>query len=242
MQQILLVEDDRATSDWLASLLAQMPDMLAPVCCATAGAALEWLASHRPDIVLVDLGLPDRPGADVIRAAAAAYPDCDILVITVFGDEPHVVEALGAGASGYLIKDASLANIREHLAYLRLGGSPMTPRIARMLIRQYRSGAEAGAPAASALNPSASALPHHSNNPDNPDNPAEELSVREKEVLTGIAKGFTYAEVAGALDISANTVRTHIKHIYTKLAVNSKSEAVWEYNQREAQRGRPPLS
>ncbi|RYF40524.1 MAG: LuxR family transcriptional regulator, partial [Comamonadaceae bacterium] len=71
--------------------------------------------------------------------------------------------------------------------------------------------------------------------------PAEELSLREKEVLTGIAKGFTYAEVAAALDISANTVRTHIKNIYTKLAVNSRSEAVWEYNQRAVQRGRPPL-
>ncbi|RYX94679.1 MAG: response regulator transcription factor [Comamonadaceae bacterium] len=234
MQQILLVEDDRATSDWLASLLAQMPHMLAPVCCATAGAALEWLGSNRPDIVLVDLGLPDRPGADVIRAAAALYPDCDILVITVFGDEPHVVEALSAGASGYLIKDTSLANIREHLAYLRLGGSPMTPRIARMLIRQYRAEPHAANPSIDAPGVRTTTTSAH--------DPAEELSSREKEVLTGIAKGFTYAEVAAALAISANTVRTHIKHIYAKLAVNSKSEAVWEYNQREAQRGRPPLS
>lgn len=233
MQRILLVEDDRVTSDWLAGLLAQVPDTLPPACCANAGDALAWLELHRPDVVLVDLGLPDRPGADVIRAVAARYPACDILVITVFGDEGHVVEALGAGASGYLIKDASLANIREHLAYLRLGGSPMSPRIARMLIRQYRSAPAQPVPAVPVPDPGpVCALGTVG---------ATDLSEREKNVLTGIAKGFTYGEVAAALDISTNTVRTHIKRIYTKLAVNSRSEAVWEYNQREALHGRPPL-
>ncbi|MES2532272.1 MAG: response regulator transcription factor [Pseudomonadota bacterium] len=236
METILLVEDDEATRNWLAALLADMSAGQAPACCSTAGEALHWMQHHTPDIVLCDLGLPDRPGTDVIRDAATRHPSCDILVITVFGDEQHVVAAMEAGASGYLLKDASLANMREHLDYLRLGGSPMSPRIARLLIRQYRPSRLPGDEKAVGLAVHATpvALPT--------DDPKDTLSARETEVLTGIAKGFTYAEVAGALDVSGNTVRTHIKRIYQKLAVNSRSEAVWEYNQRATQQGRPPLA
>jgi DNA-binding NarL/FixJ family response regulator len=222
MEHILLVEDDAATASWLAGLLATLPGAQPPTICATAQAALDWLEHNRPDIVLADLGLPDRPGTDVIRAATERYPECDVLVITVFGDEAHVMAALAAGASGYLVKDASLTNMQEHLAHLRNGGSPMTPRIARMLIRQYQ-GKQAS--------PAALPLPGQSN----------DLSARETEVLTGIAKGFSYSEVATALAVSTNTVRTHIKRIYQKLSVNSRSEAVYEYNQLQSQRGQPPL-
>ncbi|MEY4561815.1 MAG: hypothetical protein RLZZ618_1092 [Pseudomonadota bacterium] len=229
-ERILLVEDDDATRNWLAGLLADLPNGQPPVCCATAQAAIDWLQNNEPDIVLADLGLPDRPGTEVIREATRLYPCCDVLVITVFGDEAHVVAALEAGANGYLIKDASLANIHDHLAHLRMGGSPMTPRIARLLIRQYQSRVDAAPPKAPV--PRLDAAPTEA---------ADELSTREKEVLTGIAKGFSYAEVAVALGLSTNTVRSHIKRLYVKLAVNSRSEAVYEYNQREAQQGRPPL-
>lgn len=218
MEQILLVEDDAATADWLANLLTTLPGSQRPVICSTAQAALDWLQHNKPDIVLADLGLPDRPGTDVISAATTRYPECDVLVITVFGDEAHVLAALAAGASGYLVKDASLTNMEEHLAHLRTGGSPMTPRIARLLIRKYQ-GKHLPATA-----------PH-----------ANDLSARETEVLTGIAKGFSYTEVATALAVSTNTVRTHIKRIYQKLSVNSRSEAVYEYNQLQTQRGHPPL-
>ena len=104
---VLLVEDDVGTRQWLAGLLTQGADAPDLVCFGTAGEALSWLEDHRPDIVLIDLGLPDQPGTDVIRRAATRWPDCDILVITIFGDEAHVVAALEAGASGYLIKDSS---------------------------------------------------------------------------------------------------------------------------------------
>jgi DNA-binding NarL/FixJ family response regulator len=227
---VLLVEDDVATRQWLAELLTQGADAPDLACFGTAGEALGWLEDHRPDIVLIDLGLPDRPGTDVIHRAATRWPDCDILVITIFGDEAHVVAALEAGASGYLIKDSSLDNIREHLAYLRQGGSPLTPRIARLLIRQHRSTrlpvGESGPVPLDAAGPAGR---------------LGELSAREHEVLTGIAKGFSYAEVSGALGITTNTVRTHIKNIYQKLSVNSRTEAVYEFNQRQALRGKPPL-
>ena len=225
MENILLVEDDAATAHWLAGLLTELPGTKPPTICATAQTALEWLEQNRPDIVLADLGLPDRPGTDVIRAATERYPDCDVLVITVFGDEAHVMAALAAGASGYLVKDASLTNMHDHLAHLRNGGSPMTPRIARMLIRQYQ-----GKQGQQSV-PIEVQVEGQSN----------ELSARETEVLTGIAKGFSYAEVATALAVSTNTVRTHIKRIYQKLSVNSRSEAVYEYNQLQSQRGQPPL-
>ncbi|MFM1980990.1 MAG: hypothetical protein RLZ68_2255 [Pseudomonadota bacterium] len=229
MEQILLVEDDAATASWLAGLLTTLPGTQPPAICSTAQAALDWLEHHRPDIVLADLGLPDRPGTDVIRAATQRYPECDVLVITVFGDEAHVMAALAAGASGYLVKDASLTNMQEHLAHLRNGGSPMTPRIARMLIRQYQG--NQGNPGQQTTTPVTIPWPGL----------GSELSTRETEVLTGIAKGFSYTEVATALAVSTNTVRTHIKRIYQKLAVNSRSEAVYEYNQLQSQRGQPPL-
>jgi DNA-binding NarL/FixJ family response regulator len=235
MEQILLVEDDVATSDWLNGLLLAMPGGQSPARCFTAQTALHWLEKNQPDIVLADLGLPDGSGIDVIREATRRYPDCDVLVITVFGDEAHVMAALSAGASGYLIKDASLSNMHEHLAHLRMGGSPMTPRIARMLIRQYRSShTETPSPA---LAVQTTAQPTQPLQPLQP----EQLSAREVDVLTGIAKGFSYLEVATALAVSTNTVRTHIKRIYQKLAVNSRSEAVYEFNQLQAQRGKPPL-
>jgi DNA-binding NarL/FixJ family response regulator len=231
---VLLVEDDIATRDWLAGLLSSGPDAVRVVCFGCANEALAWLIDHRPDVVLIDLGLPDRPGTDVIRAAATRWPACDILVITIFGDEAHVVAALEAGANGYLLKDSSLDNIREHLAYLRLGGSPMTPRIARMLIRQHRDTrlpvGESGLMPLDLAPPAAPVV----------ELPGE-LSQREHEVLTGIAKGFSYAEVASALNVTTNTVRSHIKSIYLKLSVNSRSEAVYEFNQRQALRGKPPL-
>jgi DNA-binding NarL/FixJ family response regulator len=255
---ILLVEDDGPTREWLLRMLAAMQPEPAVQACADATSAIEWLGTHRPDIVLTDLGLPDRPGTEVIRAAAQRYPGCDILVITIFGDEQHVVAALEAGASGYLLKDSSLDNIREHLSYLRQGGSPMTPRIARLLIRQYRShrlpfGASGAgaldeldpAPSAKAATATAAAGAAMSEPGTLTREPmlatGEALSERELEVLTGIAKGFSYAEVAATLGLSTNTVRSHVKRLYSKLSVNSGTEAVYEFNQRRAQRGQPPL-
>ncbi len=244
---VLLVEDDIGTRDWLANLLSQDAATPTTVSVGNATDALHWLDQHEPSVVLIDLGLPDRPGTDVIRFAARRWPACDILVTTMFGDESHVVEALQAGANGYLLKDSSLESIREHLAYLRLGGSPMTPRIARLLMRRHRSdrlpGPDTGSMPLDPLGPptgtgggsgaSAEAIDRFDDN---------DLSQRELDVLTGIGKGFSYAEVAQLLGLSTNTVRTYIKRIYEKLAVNSRTEAVYEFNQRQARRGKPPLA
>ncbi len=219
MDKLLLVEDDGPTREWLLGALADCPDVQLDHACATVAAACAWLAAHRVDIVLTDLGLPDGSGLEVIRAAAAD-PSCEILVLSIFGDEANVLAAIDAGASGYLLKDGSLDSLREHLDCLKSGGSPLSPRIARTLIRRTREAVRPDGAGADAVSP---------------------LSERELEVLIGIGKGFSYAEVATALLVSTNTVRTHVRRIYEKLSVNSRTEALYEYNRRMAEQGRPPL-
>lgn len=219
--RVLLVEDDANTRDWLTALLLDCEGIGAVQACATLAEARCWLAEHDPEIVLTDLGLPDGSGLEVIRMAAQR-PGCEILVLSIFGDEANVLAAIDAGASGYLLKDGSLDSIREHLACLRSGGSPLSPRIARTLVRRTRGRVEAAGTTPAA--------------------PADALlSQRELEVLTGIGKGFSYAEVAEALGMSTNTVRTHVRNLYRKLAVNSGTEAIYEYNRRMAEIGQPPI-
>mgnify|MGYP001232472185 CR=1 FL=1 len=223
-EHILIVEDDVATQNWLAAALLAMPETRVH-CCASVGEARAWLQTGCPDIVLTDLGLPDGSGIEVIECAVRLHPQCEVLVISIFGDEAHVVAAIEAGASGYLLKDSSFDNLEEQLRHLRQGGSPLSPQIARTLIRRHRTpGSNVGASA-----------------PASPDS-GPVLTVREIEVLTFIAKGFSYQEGAEMLGVSPNTVRTYIKRIYQKLSVNSRSEAVYEYNQLQAAQGRPPLT
>jgi DNA-binding NarL/FixJ family response regulator len=222
---ILLVEDDAAARQWLADQLSALPHTQVHAFDAVGPAQL-WLNTHTPDIVLTDLDLPDGSGLSVIRQARAQHPSCEVLVITIFGDEAHVVEAIEAGASGYLLKDTDLSAIGDHIAHLRTGGSPLSPRIARLLIQRHQLRPPVPAPTA----------PAHTDS-----GPMGDLTPRELEVLTGIAKGFTYAELAEMLGVSTNTVRTYIKRIYQRLSVNSRSEAVYEYNQLLAAQGRPPL-
>jgi DNA-binding NarL/FixJ family response regulator len=223
MVDVMLVEDDTATRDWLVGLIASIPDMRIDLACGNVAEAREWLATHTPDIVLTDLGLPDGSGLELIRIAARR-PGCEILVMSIFGDEANVLAAIDAGAGGYLLKDGSVDGIREHLACLRSGGSPLSPRIARTLVRRVRR-----------------TLPDVESDSQAQALPGV-LSQRELDVLTGIGKGFSYAEVAASLGVSTNTVRTHVRHIYEKLSVNSGAEALYEYNRLRAEQGHPPLS
>lgn len=219
-QQLLIVEDDPSTLQWLSASVGRVPGLSASGC-ASVGEARDWLDGHRPDFVLTDLGLPDGSGTEVIRHALQRHPHCEVLVISIFGDEAHVVAALEAGASGYLLKDSGLDQLGEHLRHLRDGGSPLSPQIARTLIRRQRR------PAPGVQAPALGEFA---------------LTERELEVLTFIAKGFSYQEGADMLGVSTNTVRTYVKRIYQKLSVNSRSEAVYEFNQRQAAHGLPPLN
>ncbi|EYS87988.1 LuxR family transcriptional regulator [Cupriavidus sp. SK-4] len=209
--RVLIVEDDPAA----LSRLVQAVEMHAPAtvvagCTGSAAEALAWLAQHQPDVLLCDLGLPDGSGIDVIRAARERYPACDCMVVTVFGDDQHVLASIEAGAIGYLLKDETTDRIAASIGELRAGGSPMSPLIARQVVNRLR-GAPAEAVARDAAVPGAVVL-----------------SVRENEILDLISRGYTYAETARYLGLSVHTVQSHIKNIYGKLAVRSRGEAVFE--------------
>jgi len=215
MLRLLIVEDDPQTRQALADCVADREDMTV---LALAGTVAEGLAALRrqPDVVLVDLGLPDGSGETIIRAAAALAPAPDVMVITVFGDERHVVRAIEAGASGYLLKDAHPATMVAAITDLVAGGSPITPVIARHVLTRFQAISRApSVPAAASAGPA--------------DMP--QLTPRETEVLQLVARGYSNNEIGDLLELSFHTVTSHVKHIYRKLSVRSRSEAVFEASQ-----------
>ena len=169
---------------------------------ATARAALRECA---PQVLVVDLGLPDGSGLDLIEEVRVAAPNTAIMVLTVFGDEHKLIRAIERGARGYLLKDEPAIGLVEAIEQLRAGGAPISPAIARYLVARMSQVAPAAAPA-----------------------PESVLTPREIEVLRLSAKGYNHAEVARLLDLSAHTVASYTRRIYEKLEVNSRSEAVFE--------------
>ncbi len=179
--------------------------------------AQAWL--DRPgqpvDVLLTDLGLPDGSGLDVIRHARLRHPDCEALVISMFGDEDNVLASIEAGALGYIHKDATPDDIAQTIVEMKQGASPISPMIARRVLSKYRL-MQSGGLAADAMGERV------------PDIARPALSTREQEVLELVARGFSYAEIARLKTISVHTVQTHIKSLYGKLEVHSKNEAVFE--------------
>ena len=174
--------------------------------------AIAWLAEHDTDVLLTDLGLPDGSGIDVIRACAANWPDCAIMVISLFGDEKSVLDSIEAGATGYILKDGDQLDVSRAMRDLLQGGSPMSPLIARKVLARALQ-REAPVLVAAVSGKLA---------------PGSALTKRESETLGLIARGYTYEEVARLLSVSLSTVQSHIRGIYRKLAVNSRGEAVFE--------------
>lgn len=193
--------------------LAGATDMRTAGAAATLQTGLAMLRDAAPaDILVVDLGLPDGSGIDAIHAARAAWPRCEIMVATVFGDESHVMRSIAAGATGYLLKDSSAADIVRELRSLHLGGSPMSPLIARQVLMRMR------APVSEAPTPPQPA-PQSAT-------PIAALSPREYQVLTDITRGFSHDEIAQRLGVSRHTLLTYVRRIYVKLDVHSKVEAI----------------
>ena len=182
---------------------------------ATGEAARAMLQATTPDVTLVDLGLPDIPGVELIRETTRRRPDADMLVITVFGDDEHVLASIEAGATGYLLKDTTVERIVAAIKEVHAGGSPISPSIARRVLARCRVGTvPAAAPSPAPLDPG-----------------APPLSPRETDILRFVAKGLSFAEIGTHLEISPHTVVSHVKKIYRKLAVHSRGEAVYEAGQ-----------
>jgi DNA-binding NarL/FixJ family response regulator len=190
---------------------------------ADGAGALAVLERGAPDVMLVDLGLPDMDGVQLIRRAVARHPGLDVLVVTVFGDDAHVLASIEAGATGYLLKDTRLERIVASICEIRAGGSPISPTIARKVLNRFR------APPVSA--PPAVAGEAHAPDAMAPASEPSPLSARETDILRLVSKGLSCAEVGEHLSISTHTVVTHVKNIYRKLAVHSRAEAVFEASQ-----------
>jgi DNA-binding NarL/FixJ family response regulator len=205
---VLLVEDDAATRTRLARVIERETDLRLLGAAASCREARAQLAETLPDVLLVDLGLPDGSGVELVREVKARGAATEAMVITVFGDEQHVVAALEAGAAGYVLKDGADAYIIESIHALLNGGSPISPAIARHLLRRFRG------PAPQPASGGGEEVPG--------------LTEREHQVLELLVKGFTFQEIGELLGISAHTVTTHVKHIYGKLEVRSRAEAVYE--------------
>lgn len=200
---VLIVEDDERFRAAFAAMVGEAPDMQLVGAAGDVGPGMALLREQRPDVLLVDLGLPSGSGVELIRHANEHLPDTDVMVVTVFGDEPHVMASLEAGATGYLLKDTPADDLTEQIRSLHGGGSPISPVIARQLL--LRLTPQAGPVVDDAL-----------------------LSPQERQVLTLSAKGFSFEEIARMLNVSRHTVMTYVKRSYRKLQVHSKTEAIYE--------------
>lgn len=172
-------------------------------------------SSPPPDVLLVDLGLPDGSGVTLIHEVRQRYPAIECMVVTLFADDAHLLASIEAGATGYLLKDANAAQVSARIHELLAGGAPMSPSIARRILGRWRplppddvgSGAVVASP------------------------PGGPLTPREVEVLQLVAKGLSFDEVGAVLGLSPHTVVAHVKNLYRKLAVHSRGEAVFEARQ-----------
>lgn len=208
MIAVLLVEDDAPTR-WRLQDALDAAQEFTVTAAATLAEARDSLAAAPPRVLLTDLKLPDGHGLELIRETRQRHPDTEIMVISILGDEESVIAAIRQGATGYLLKDAFPTDIAATVRDLVAGHSPISASIARFIVKRTQEQAS-----------TSSAAPHALN--------AVRLTPREIDILWGIAKGFSYADIAGHLGLSRQTVPGHIKNIYRKLDVNTRGEAVFE--------------
>lgn len=227
---VAFVEDEPVTRERLSALLRASPSLELVFSAASKAEILTWLAdaaSPKLDVLLVDLGLPDGSGIDVIAQASRTHPQTDCMVITMFGDEANMIRAFEAGARGYLLKGDNQETLSEQVLQLRQGGSPMSPIIARQLLSRMSANAAAEKLANIEKATGETAM---TSEPAKAHNTGL-LTTREHEILQYISRGYTYVELARYLNISQSTVLTHVRNIYSKLQVHSKTEAVYEARQ-----------
>ena len=198
---LAIVEDLDEVRDGLKNFLALSNEFRILDTFKTAEEALYDIPRLMPDIVIMDISLPGMNGIECIRQIKGKTPGTQFMMFTVYENDEKVFEALKAGASGYLLKNTGLVQLIESLKELHNGGSPMSANIARKLVTVFRDKEKAI-------------------------EPVEALSGRENEILQLLAKGLLYKEIAEQISISVSTVRQHIHHIYEKLHVQNRTEAI----------------
>jgi DNA-binding NarL/FixJ family response regulator len=203
--RVMVVDDQALVREGLMTLLEATPD-LKPVAVAADGEeAVALCARHRPDVVLMDLRMPKLDGVEATRRIRAAQPDTEIVVLTTHADEASILDALQAGARGYLTKDAGIAEIARAVHAAADHQALLDPVVQSRLLAAASAGGRPAAP---------------------PPNLPDELTPREAEVLSLIARGLSNAEIAAALVVSEATVKTHINHLFAKIGARDRAQAV----------------
>src|SRR5690606_2389659 len=205
MKQILLLEDLPEIRAWLKTLALQVFPGAQVHASARIHDALQLVNAVRFDVALVDLGLPDGSGVDVVKGLRDKQPDVQSVVVTIHDDDEHLFPALQAGAFGYLLKEQSREQLAEQLQRISQGEPPLSPSIARRVIQYFTTQAR---------------QQQHMSEPDNV-TPHVQLTDRENEVLLRVAKGFTLPEIGVQLNLSRHTIADYVKQIYRKLNVSS---------------------
>ncbi len=228
--RVAVVEDNHQNRQFLEACIQGHSQLALVASFATLQPAQIWFAEHDADLLLVDLGLPDGSGLSLMRQVHQRWPQCDMLVVSMFGDEENVVASIEAGAVGYVHKDDEAADIAQTLLAVKQGASPISPMIARHLLRRMQPGSAPVPDAAKVKETQIAPVARNAATAPAEDDAVVSLTKREQEVLEYIARGFSYAEIARLQGITVHTVQTYIKKLYTKLAVHSRSEAVYEAN------------
>jgi DNA-binding NarL/FixJ family response regulator len=218
--RVLVVDDQALVREGLVTLLEAAPDIKPVAAAADGEEAVAMSARHRPDVVLMDLRMPKLDGVEATRRIRAAQPDVEVVVLTTHADEESILDALRVGALGYLTKDAGIAEISRAVHAAANHQALLDPMVHSRLIAAATAGARPASPPAT--------LP-------------DELTPREAEVLSLIARGLSNGEIASVLVVSEATVKTHINHVFAKIGARDRAQAVhYAYTHGLADRGAAP--
>ena len=199
--RVAIVEDDRATREGLAMLINGTPGYVCVGAFRSVEEALRSIGYDVPEVLLLDIQLPGTPGSEGVKVFQEKFPQLEIIMLTVLAEQDKVFESICNGACGYLLKETPPAKLLEAIREAHEGGAPMSPEIARKVVKLFQ---QTGTP----------------------EKFDATLTPQETRLLSLLAQGYSYNRAAGQLKISVNTVRDHIRSIYDKLHVHSKTEAV----------------
>jgi DNA-binding NarL/FixJ family response regulator len=204
--RVAIVEDDAGVRETLKKIVQKAPMLSFDGAYGSAEEAFEPLTSNRPDVALVDINLPGKSGITLVAELKAKRPKLAVMMITVYEDGDQIFDSLQAGASGYLLKRSKPEEIVQAITQLHAGGAPMSAEVARKVVDFFQRRTKT-------------------------ESELKQLSPREMEILRELARGYRYKEIADRLNIGIETVRTHVHHIYEKLHVESRVEAVMKFVQ-----------
>jgi DNA-binding NarL/FixJ family response regulator len=211
MTRVAIVEDNKVIRESLVAYVHMDPELKCICTCGTAEEALAVLPGHRPDVVLMDIQLPNQSGIECTAQLKQLLPEVRIIMVTVYGDPDLILKALRAGACGYLLKRCTPEELITAVREVQQGGAPMSREIARKVISYFQEATQPPGPAA------------------DPASEVENLSPREREILELLTQGFSDKEIADQLGVKHGTVRWHLQHVYEKLHVRSRTEAALKF-------------